>query len=193
MPTIEKVQINKETERVVFHSLTEEREYLILSYKAFLTTELSEFYPNAELWDIEALIDTAEAENLLNQYNEKFTQSWNDSRLLRFKGISKIQSIIATPDTFFPKLRGRELVNDGKKIVSYVKHEITFENDLQGRLISSKEIDIEVGQELEFEMTKKYGKYRKNYKTGEYYYPVYYQIELLQKEKSKVKKHLQAA
>jgi hypothetical protein len=189
MQHIEKVNINKEDNTVIFHSLTEEREYQILSYKAFLTTELSEFYPKSDQWEIEALIDTADAENLLTGYNEKFTEGWNDSRLLRFKGTAKIQSITVKPDTFFPKLRGRELVNDGKKVVSYVKHEIAFENGLEGRLISSKDLDLKSGQEIEFELTKTYGKYTRDYKKGGYYYPIYYSITLLQDvKKVKVRK-----
>jgi hypothetical protein len=187
MTSIEKVNINKET--VTFHTLTEEREYSLESYHAFLAVELICNYPKAGEWDIESLIETMECEGLINEANERFIQSWNDEKLIYFKGKSTIKKITSDEDTYFPPIRGKEILHNNKKVTKYILHEIEFENGLEGRLISSKELDLFTGQELVFELTKTYGKYTRDYKKGGYYYPIYYSITLLQDvKKVKVRK-----
>ena len=65
-----------------------------------------------------------------------------------------------------------------------------FANGLTGSILSNTGLSIRVGDTIKFQMTKKFGKYKKDYNTGESYFPVYNSIELVEEKIKHPKKKI---
>lgn len=171
MLNIEKTIITPEDNRIIFHSLTEERHYMLDIYDKYIRT-----------FTMAALATYNEEMMLLNDIIANFTA--HETGLMYYKGKSRLtyKSLVQAHEYGYYK--------NSKNEWQYRKYTVEFENGFKATTLLFNSHKLEVGQEYEFEFKILTGKFNAFKGCS----PQYKSIDIIREKKvRKVKSKLMAA